>query len=1139
MACAVATPGRIEVLEGLWQQRKQIEADIAAEDGAQKRKQIGVRKPEANRTGTGYRERPMAVGSSVSASIAAATAPAAAAGAKRKRSPPAAAMDSWLVSAFTTVVVSWGVHIAMFIHHFALSRWALYRRKVGPDDECVVDVCGSRSTTAFVAENGREAAGALTLGAVRERMAVCCCTQANAPSLEQLAAVWRAYAACATRLEQDRVIGRDDARLFAKLYDSSITALRRRPCGECAAELYCCSKRRVTRLWRIADACSAAGLPALDADFRVTDATIQDFVPKMGLPMLREAVRHFSTWTAPANLGLSGDPGHRRVVDDKLSSVKKWWEAFKDATGAGLSLSTYRRWFPRLKSAAGVTKLYEAGQDHNFCPMCKYLMDAFRRKHVLVGALPPGPDQVQAKIDRATVSRAVDAHKARDIALRAYRHAWVGLGIKSREAGNDAVHVAHLDDAAPVQLPNNPLDTGMRSRYRYGVHGQAMEVSGRCSVLLSELGMGSKDANLFTNFALINALTEVPKANFARHDMSDKQQTLFLDIPAADEPLGCDVEAAAGGGGIRVVTVAAGGAGDKAGFLTGDRIVSVGQEHVDGAVDFGAAVNCLVNGRRGGATVCVERDATRPGNVFILYLDNAAIQKNGGVCVGLPQLLVDLKLCTFCILIFGAQHHCKGLADALFSWVCGVFKCVVLGLNRLGQEIAKITNVGDAPVTARRVLPAAMNRWSKTLAARYDLTFKGDDAACSVEHRFSLNELDPHIICAGDPADLDKLPQQQLSAAHAWQTDSRETTSVREMVAAIVGPGKGWVRMHTAPGCAAPPFDYYAPKLGATHVAPGNRGFAAGSAAGDEHGGLGSDHSQINATTVAATGHCGRNWAATMGTALDIATSDELPRGAGDDPRHHGANAVTVACRADHDAYKLPTEEFAEVAYGSRKECEQWPPDWEGPLPASRGTQFEAELQSLAVSTRGNTGTQQTVAGVLEHVCSTTSGLQTLASSVIGAEAPAVERHVRQCRELADTQAARKVRDKAVAKRSAFCVAKEQSLVGGAVAAARWRKGPGGACVAWADWKLWFNGQRDSNSQLFAGWSKAATESALTHYDACVRALARECELASKLSPFYWSGQKKQEREERRQERDVCLRDPFYWSNFNAQRMRI
>eukprot|EP00936_MAST-01D_sp_MAST-1D-sp1_P002563 g2563.t1 len=238
LACAVATPGRIGVLEGLWQQRKQIEADIAAEDGAQKRKKIGVRKPEANRTGTGYRERPMAVGSSVSVSIAAATAPAAAAGAKRKRSPPAAAMDSWLVSAFTTVVVSWGVHIAMFIHHFALNRWALYRRKVGPDDECVVDVCGSRSTTAFVAENGREAAGALTLGAVRERMAECCCTQANAPSLKQLAAVWRAYAACATRREQDRVIGRDDARLFAKLYDSSITALRRRPCGECAAELY-------------------------------------------------------------------------------------------------------------------------------------------------------------------------------------------------------------------------------------------------------------------------------------------------------------------------------------------------------------------------------------------------------------------------------------------------------------------------------------------------------------------------------------------------------------------------------------------------------------------------------------------------------------------------------------------------------------------------------------------------------------------------------------------------------------------------------------------------------------------------------------------------------------------------------------
>ena len=38
-----------------------------------------------------------------------------------------------------------------------------------------------------------------------------------------------------------------------------------------------------------------------------------------------------------------------------------------------------------------------------------------------------------------------------------------------------------------------------------------------------------------------------------------------------------------------------------------------------------------------------------------------------------------------------------------------------------------------------------MNRWSKTLAARYDLKFKGADAAAPVEHRFSLNELDPHM----------------------------------------------------------------------------------------------------------------------------------------------------------------------------------------------------------------------------------------------------------------------------------------------------------------------------------------------------------------------------------------------------------
>ena len=37
LACAAAAPGRVEAPEGLWQQREQVEADIAAEGGARGR----------------------------------------------------------------------------------------------------------------------------------------------------------------------------------------------------------------------------------------------------------------------------------------------------------------------------------------------------------------------------------------------------------------------------------------------------------------------------------------------------------------------------------------------------------------------------------------------------------------------------------------------------------------------------------------------------------------------------------------------------------------------------------------------------------------------------------------------------------------------------------------------------------------------------------------------------------------------------------------------------------------------------------------------------------------------------------------------------------------------------------------------
>ena len=107
-------------------------------------------------------------------------------------------------------------------------------------------------------------------------------------------------------------------------------------------------------------------------------------------------------------------------------------------------------------------------------------------------------------------------------------------------------------------------------------------------------------------------------------------------------------------------------------------------------------------------------------------------------------------------MLFGQQHHCKGLADAFFSWVFNILRFrTVLGLNRLGELIRGLNTKEGADMDAHRLNPAALNSFSAMLSARYNLEFKSHKEACAAQ--FKNTAWDGHVYCFGAMEDLSHL----------------------------------------------------------------------------------------------------------------------------------------------------------------------------------------------------------------------------------------------------------------------------------------------------------------------------------------------------------------------------------------------
>ena len=105
----------------------------------------------------------------------------------------------------------------------------------------------------------------------------------------------------------------------------------------------------------------------------------------------------------------------------------------------------------------------------------------------------------------------------------------------------------------------------------------------------------------------------------------------------------------------------------------------------------------------------------------VLYMDCAALNQNCWVALGLPQLLVDLKICTFAMIVFFWQNDSKDGSDRAFGKLHEALEnsCVV-GADELAivAENAQTSALGFK-ATARIVEPYACSDWTSFFNARY------------------------------------------------------------------------------------------------------------------------------------------------------------------------------------------------------------------------------------------------------------------------------------------------------------------------------------------------------------------------------------------------------------------------------------
>eukprot|EP00937_MAST-01D_sp_MAST-1D-sp2_P006095 g6095.t1 len=687
-----------------------------------------------------------------------------------------------------------------------------------------------------------------------------------------------------------------------------------------------------------------------------------------------------------------------RILDASMNTRTGMYKALAAAMDKPPSLSTFKRWFPRLMSANKCKTLLASAKDHSFCPTCAHLTSIFYDSWPIYKAsqstTAPAATAAAGPAAQKRAASAVQAlrlHKARDVACRAFRHTVAGIGrmIDNRDATvkgciyglakRAGVYMVHADDAAGFQLPHFEKDAQCpRARYNYQLHGEAEEISGICTAYIPELGGGSKDANMVVNLLLINLIA-----------------------------------------------------------------------HCQGK------------------------------QVFMPYLDNAALQKCGSVALALPQFLVDAGACLFCCPVFGIQSHCKGRWDAFFQCALSLLNCCVLGTNYFGTQIRGIKSAGNDKMRAYRVNPFSFVSWTQFFCARYNVFApKKSEKACAADAKFKITVFDPHFVCAGDRKDLELLDNEEFSGFHAWgdRQEGTELTSLKAVIAAIAPrqKGPGWLALWHSTDFKDESVgnlcEYYMYAREPKHIAPSRRSVdvpAAEDAAAElEARSLKSDASTINRVTQLDFGHLSIRQAPKLrGVAGEMrkALAREVPGGYDEDKRESvGRNWVAMACDTSKQA-RLPTFEFVTNMYADGAVPVPWPesgfspiafdPDWPPPL--------KAALEELGAATRDKLRAVTTV----WHCCEAVFGAAALQPKA--PDASALKQHKANMAAVAkhfQEQAVKPPRD-------TYRVAQDACKVAGTS-----EYMAGGTKKRFSAWRTWYSEQRTGSTACWREWAKTSQE---------------------------------------------------------------
>ena len=173
----------------------------------------------------------------------------------------------------------------------------------------------------------------------------------------------------------------------------------------------------------------------------------------------------------------------------------------------------------------------------------------------------------------------------------------------------------------------------------------------------------------------------------------------------------------------------------------------------------------------------------------VLYMDCASLNQNCWVALGLPQLLVDLKICSCVILVFFWQNDSKDGSDRGFGKLhLTLERSCVVGAEMVAEAAERSqTSEGGLGATARIVEPYACSEWTSFLKARYHVD---DDFYKNLGMKVS----NIHCVVAGH--DFSSLSEEEVK----FETvRGQYSISLRAYLERLGSGVEGVVRCYTFP----------------------------------------------------------------------------------------------------------------------------------------------------------------------------------------------------------------------------------------------------------------------------------------------------------------------------------------------------